>query len=76
MRFANVNYPKLQFAMGGFLEEEQFDKALALAGTETVTKLLTGGGFAPRAAAAADSKPKGKPLPQDEEPSAGPESTA
>jgi hypothetical protein len=65
MRFAPgtpqkpINYPKVQFKMAGFLDEAQFDKVLARAGSEECVKLLAG--FNPSA------KPQGKPLPKDED---------
>jgi len=66
VRFANVNYPKLQFKMGEFLDDEMFDKALARAGSDEVKKLVAGGYDKPAA-------PKlGKPLPKDDEEVDGP----
>jgi hypothetical protein len=60
MRFANVNFPKVQFKLARFLEEEEFDKVLARSKSEEVQKLLAG--FNPVA------KPQGKPLPKDDLP--------
>jgi hypothetical protein len=60
MRFANTNWPKVQFKLAKFLEEEEFDKVLARSKSEEVQKLLAGFNPAP--------KPQGKPLPKDEEP--------
>lgn len=64
MRFANTEYPKIQFARGDFLDEDALTVVERLAKSDEVQKLLSG--FTP--SAAAKSEPKGKPLPQDDEP--------
>lgn len=77
MRFANTNYPKVQFARGDFLELADFQKTLAVAQTDEVKKLLAG--FTPAGAEGKPAKNTGKPLPEDDEsnnPAAPPEGVA
>lgn len=66
MRLATVNYQKIQFSRGDWLDEDQLAKVMARLegdGGEEVKKLLAG--FTVREAPA---QPAGKPLPKDETP--------
>ena len=69
LRFASVQtdrtHPQVQFARGAWLEQEDADKLFERSKSEEVKNILSG--FTPRTARAAEP-PKGKPLPEDDEP--------
>ena len=68
MRFADTNHMQMQFKLVDFLDDENYVKTRELADTDEVKQLLpifNGTPSTPRT----DDKPKGKPLPQDDEPS-------
>ena len=70
IRFANVEYPKLQFALHEFLEPEQAEAMWARHQTEEVTRILAG--FTPVEPA---SLPPQRPMPKDEPEVDGPAPT-